>query len=97
MVEAASPRTVKKCDKSGDMPKLKLWHSVRRGGTVGLQVVRLQDALARKEHYASKLETLLRARTAQIDELTGRLQRSQEQIRQLDQECEHLVEMVKLT
>jgi hypothetical protein len=77
------------------MPKS--WYEVRSSNGLGSQVVRLQNALADKSAYANRLEGLLRARTARIDELNGRLEQARAQNQRLDQECERLCEMVKLT
>jgi chromosome segregation ATPase len=77
------------------MPKS--WRDVRRSDGVGWQLVKLQDELANKTHHVAKLETLLRARTARIDELTSRLEQVRAANARLDRECERLVEMVKLS
>ena len=42
-------------------------------------------------------ELVLRQRLETIDQLNGKLEQSRAQIRRLDQECEHLVEMVRLS
>ena len=42
------------------------------------------------------LEYLVQQRSERIDELTGKLEQSREQIRRLDEECEHLADMVRL-
>jgi chromosome segregation ATPase len=77
------------------MPKLNYWQSARRGEALGSQLVRLQEQLAAKTHYAGKLENLLRARTQRIDDLTGRLQQSQAQIRRLNEQADHLATLFK--
>ena len=42
------------------------------------------------------LEYLVQQRSERIDELTGKLEQSRDQIRRLDEECEHLADMVRL-
>ena len=62
-----------------------------------LKPLKVNSALAIKTQYASRLETLLHERLTKIDELNGKLEQSREQIRRLDQECEHLVQVVRFT
>ena len=64
--------------------------------TLQLKLLRANSALRLKTIYAERLELLLRKRTGQIDELNGKIERLREQNKRLDQECEHLVEMVRL-
>ena len=63
---------------------------------VSTQLVRLQHELETKNGYIGKLEILLRERLTRIDELTGKLEQSREQIRRLDRECEHLADMIRI-
>jgi uncharacterized protein HemX len=77
------------------MPKS--WHEVRRGNTLGSQVVRLQDALAAKAAYANRLEGLLRSRSAQIDELNGKVEQLRAANARLDAEAERYAKMVGLS
>jgi hypothetical protein len=58
-------------------------------------ILQLRHQLTTKEGYAAKLELVLRQRSETIDALRGKLEQSQQQIRRLDLECEHLVEMIR--
>ena len=79
------------------MPKLRFWEPARRSEILGAQLIRLQEQLAAKTHHASNLEVLLRERLTRIDELANAVATLRDQNRRLDQECERLVEMVRLS
>jgi hypothetical protein len=64
--------------------------------TLQLKLLRVNSALAIKTQYATRLEYLLHQRSETIDELTGKLEQSREQVRRLDQECEHLADMIRI-
>jgi predicted nuclease with TOPRIM domain len=55
----------------------------------------MRRELENKDQYTGKLEYLVHERSERVDELNAKLQQSREHIRKLDEECEHLVEMVK--
>jgi hypothetical protein len=74
---------------------LKLFHRVERSGALGSQLVQLQNELANKTHYATKLEDLLRSRTERIDELANVIAVLREQNRRLSEEADHLCELVR--
>jgi len=57
-------------------------------------VIRLHREVENKAGYAAKLELVLRQRTETIDALNARLEQSREQVRRLDQECEHYFRML---
>jgi len=77
------------------MPKLKDWQSVPRPKMqLGAQLVRLQNELADKKHYAAKLELVLRERTERIDELANAVAVLREQNRRLDDEAERYFQML---
>jgi hypothetical protein len=59
-------------------------------------IVCLRHELENREGAVGRLEVLMRERSARIDELTGTIDRLREQNKRLDQENEHLVEMVRL-
>jgi chromosome segregation ATPase len=65
--------------------------------TLQLKLLKVNSALALKTVYAQRLEFLVQQRSQRIDELNGKLEQSREQIRRLDQECEHLVQVVRFT
>ena len=65
--------------------------------TLQLKLLKVNRALALKTVYAQRLEFLVQQRSQRIDELNGKLEQSREQIRRLDQECEHLVQVVRFT
>jgi len=80
------------------MTKIDGWGPVvRRGEILGAQLTRLQHELSRKQDYANRLEVLLRSRTKRIDELANAVATLRDQNRRLDQECERLVDMVRLS
>ena len=60
-------------------------------------VIRLRHEVANKTGYVGKLEVLLRERLARIDALNGKIEQLRDQNRRLDEENEHLVEMVRLS
>jgi hypothetical protein len=57
-------------------------------------VIKLRHQLTNKEGYAATLELVLRQRAETIDQLNARLEQSREQVRRLDQECEHYFRML---
>jgi hypothetical protein len=59
-------------------------------------IVCLRTELRHKEDFVGRLEYLLHQRSEMIDALHGRIDQLREQNRKLDQENEHLVEMVRL-
>ena len=80
------------------MTKIDGWGPVvRRGEILGAQLVRLENALANKAAYANRLEVLLRSRTKRIDELANTIAALRDQNRRLNEEADHLAEMVRLT
>jgi chromosome segregation ATPase len=60
-------------------------------------VIQLREQLRTKQTAVSGLELALRERSERIDALQDRLEQSQAQIRKLDAECEHLVQMVRMS
>jgi len=64
--------------------------------TLQLKLLKVNSALAIKTRYAERLEFLLAARNARIDQLQGQLEQSRQQVQRLDAECEHLADMVRL-
>ena len=61
---------------------------------LGAQLIRLQHELSRKQDYANRLETLLRARTERIDELANTIAALREQNQRLDAEAERYFQML---
>ena len=61
-----------------------------------LKLLRTNAELRTKQIYCQRLEFLLHQRSERIDELNGKLEQSREQIRRLDQECEHLADMIRI-
>ena len=61
-----------------------------------MTIVQLRHEVETKQGYAAKLELVVRQRTETIDQLNARLEQSREQIRRLDQECEHLADMIRI-
>lgn len=56
----------------------------------------LRREIENKEGAVGRLEILLRERLAKVDELNAKLEQARAQNRRLDEECERLVEMVRL-
>ena len=59
-------------------------------------LTRVREQLRSKECRCSGLEMILRERLKRIDELNGKIEQLRDQNRRLDEENEHLVEMVRL-
>ena len=62
-----------------------------------LVVIQLRREVSCKEGYAAKLELVLHQRLETIDQLNGKLEQSRAQVRRLDAECEHLVQLVRMS
>jgi hypothetical protein len=62
-----------------------------------MAVIRLKHDLTNKAGYAERLEHLLRSRTERCDELANVIAVLRDQNRRLDQECDRLAEMVRLS
>jgi len=60
-------------------------------------IIRLRRDLTNKEGYADRLEVLLRARTERMDELANTIATLREQNRRLNEEADHLAEMVRMS
>lgn len=71
-------------------------HLKRENDILKTTIVCLRRELENKQGAVGRLEVLMRERIARIDELTGTIDRLREQNKRLDQENEHLVEMVRL-
>ena len=60
-------------------------------------IIQLRRDLTNKEGYADRLEVLLRARTERMDELANTIATLREQNRRLNEEADHLAEMVRMS
>jgi cell division septum initiation protein DivIVA len=60
-----------------------------------MTIIVLRQELASKQGYASKLELVLQQRHQTIDTLRSRIHQLQQCNRQLDEEADHLAEMVR--
>jgi chromosome segregation ATPase len=60
-------------------------------------IIQLRRDLTNKEGYAGRLEVLLRARTERMDELANTIATLREQNRRLNEEADHLAEMVRMS
>ena len=60
-------------------------------------IVCLRTDVRNREGQIHRLELVLRQRSERIDELTGKVDRLRDQNRKLDEENEHLCEMVRLS
>ena len=68
----------------------------RKVETLSLKLLRANAALRLKTVYCERLEYLMRERSERIDELNAKLDQLREQNKRLDQENEHLADMVRL-
>jgi hypothetical protein len=64
--------------------------------TLQLRLLRANSELRTKTVYAQRLEYLVHERSERVDELNAKLQQTREQVRRLDQECEHLADMIRI-
>ena len=60
-------------------------------------VIRLRGEVKNKQGYVGRLKILVRQRSDTIDDLRGKLEQSQAQIRQLNAEADHLAELVRMS
>ena len=67
----------------------------RSKDALALQLLRVREQLANKEHRVSGLEMILRDRLRRFDELRAKLEQARAANHRLEEECEHLVEMMK--
>ena len=68
----------------------------RSNDALALQLLRVREQLQNKEHRCSGLEMILRERLKRIDELNAKLEQARTVNHRLEEECERLVEMVRL-
>ena len=61
-----------------------------------MRIIRLRYEVENKQGAVGRLEILMRERMDRIDDLNAKLEQSRQQIKRLDEENEHLVEMVRL-
>ena len=69
----------------------------RQNATLALKLLKANAALRLKTVYCERLEILLHQRLETIDALNGKLEQARAANHRLDQECERLVEMVRLS
>jgi hypothetical protein len=69
----------------------------RENDTLKTIIVCLRADVRNRENQIHRLELVLRQRSERIDELTGKVDRLRDQNRKLDEENEHLCEMVRLS
>jgi chromosome segregation ATPase len=70
---------------------------VRETDNLKTTIVSLRHELASKEKYASRLEHLIRTRSERIADLNSKIEQLRTQNQRLDNECERLAEMVRLS
>ena len=61
------------------------------------ELIKLRRQLNGKEQYIGRLQFLVQQRSNVIDDQRGKLEQSQAQIRQLDEEADHLAELVRMS
>ena len=59
------------------------------------ELIRTRRQLTGKQQYIDRLKFLVQQRSTTIDDQRGKLEQSQAQIRQLDEEADHLAELVR--
>jgi hypothetical protein len=59
------------------------------------ELIRLRRQLNGKEQYIDRLKFLVQQRSNTIDDQRGKLEQSQTQIRQLNEEADHLATLVR--
>ena len=69
---------------------------IRENDGLKTTIVCLRREIENKEGAVGRLEILLRERLAKVDESNAKLEQARAQNRRLDEECERLVEMVRL-
>jgi len=60
-------------------------------------IIQLRRKLTNKEGYATKLELVLHQRMEQIDELANTIATLRDQNRRLNEEADHLAELVRMS
>ena len=66
----------------------------RTNNQLRIELIQLRHELQTKQTALGGLELALRERCEHIDTLNARLEQSREQVRRLDQECEHYFRML---
>ena len=66
----------------------------RSNDALALQLLRVREQLQNKEHRVSGLEMILRERLKRVDELTQKLEQARAANHRLEEECEHLAQLV---
>ena len=61
-----------------------------------LKLLKANSELRTKTVYAQRLEYLVHERSERVDELNAKLEQSRAHIKKLDQECEHLADMIRI-
>jgi hypothetical protein len=68
----------------------------RTNGALSTQLLQLREQLRNKEHYAGKLEILLRQRNKRIDQLTAQVDQLRQHSRHADEDAQHMAMFVGL-
>jgi hypothetical protein len=66
----------------------------RENHELAMRLLPANSELATKQQYAERLKYLLRQRTERIDELNAKLEAARTANRRLEDECEHLAQLV---
>jgi len=61
------------------------------------ELIRTRRQLNGKEQYIARLKFLVQQRSNTIDDQRGKLEQARAANQQLDQECEHLANMIRLS
>jgi hypothetical protein len=79
-----------------DMTWNRFGHTIERRNDSASKLLRLENELAQKTQFADRLQILLRARAARIDQLNATIDWLRQQNKALDEEADRLAELVKL-
>jgi DNA repair exonuclease SbcCD ATPase subunit len=66
----------------------------RHNDELARQLLRVREQLRDKEYRCSGLEMILRERLRRVDELTAKLEQARAANHRLEEECEHLAQLV---
>jgi hypothetical protein len=81
---------------NGRSPRLDAVKLQREVEALAIKLLKANAELRMKTIYASRLEVLVQERCERVDELSAKLEQSRAHIKKLDQECEHLADMVRI-
>jgi hypothetical protein len=81
---------------NGHSPRLDAIKLQREIEVLAIKLLKANAELRMKTIYASRLEVLVQERCERVDELSAKLEQSRAHIKKLDEECEHLADMIRI-